>query len=541
MLSLFGSHPAYTHFRIVAPFANGSDMVMRQAQSANLEDTHLVCRLCGAELKYIAPAHLKLHGYTVEQYKKRFDTAFVISPYLRVEMSRRKRKKKNPRQVFRPRLTQAQILKGLREQAQAFESTGQTLSSTWLLTKDAALVHQAVRVFGAWSKALRASGLRRSARFRVAQAALGEKLKRFAKSHTPLTFTALAQGDPALGLLVRRRFGSLARACMVLGIPLKKLHHRWSEAEVRQKIRTRQKAGRSLSATQIKQEEPALVSTAIRRFGAWSKALEACGLRPREIQAARVEKRLAELASQLRAWARKHGALNPSDPMAKDASLFNRTVSRHGSVRAAARALGLPFRAKVEAWSVELVLERLRERQQKGQTLSTQVIGRESPSLYYAAVKYCGSWSRALSMLGLKSQRSRSDTVDAQARRERLLHEVKSWIGRHGKLHSERMLRTAPGLLRRLCHVMGGIHPAAKAWRLPVVHPRVGWSRDVVRQEIATRHAAGKKMNAAAVQEEHGGLYGAARKFFKSWAQALLEAGVQTGPAHTSAFRPRRT
>lgn len=454
----------------------------------------------------------------MERYKRRFNEPFVMSPYLRTEISRRGRKKARAKR-YKPRRTMEEFAEDLRRASRAYDPSGKALSYEWLKRHDPGLASQACKALGSWSKARRAFGLTGPLSRKIAAAVLAERLRRLVVKDEPLTFGRVRSQDPRLASLLYSRYGTLTRACRTLGVSFKHVRKRWTDAEICRRLRAWHKSNGVFSNRQVRRKDPRLSDIAYARYGTWAKALQACGLDIKQMRRARAEAHRQRIAGRIKAWARAHGGLDAKALKAQSPTLYGQIKMYYGGARAAAHALGVPYRAPGQ-WSRQRVIELLKERIRKGRSITGKALRREFPGLRTAAIKYCGSWRDALALVGRKPDGPFAPT--AEERRARLHADMKAWVAVHGELSWEALSRTAPGLAARAKQVMGGIHAAAMAWKLPVRARALKWTKETVRAEILRRIEAGMPVNAGAVSAR--GFYGGARKCYGSWAAALAAA-----------------
>jgi hypothetical protein len=134
------------------------------------------------------------------------------------------------------------------------------------------------------------------------------------------------------------------------------------------------------------------------------------------------------------------------------------------TVRAHARRMGLGL--LVETWSRPKIVISLRHARRQGEALHSGSARRTMGPLYKAAVKYYGSWAKALEAAGIP------------------YHKV---------------ARRAPFEV---------------------------WSRDRILQEMRSLAKSGRERDYVYIHHHHSKLYAAARNHFGNWREALLHAGL---------------
>lgn len=140
------------------------------------------------------------------------------------------------------------------------------------------------RLFGSWDRALTAAGLDAddvNLYRKWDKENITFELRQRSREHDSLSSGALQQDDPGLHAAAVRHFGSYDQALLAARLDPQKLRRRraWSQQEVKDALKSRQKAGGSLSDSTVRREDPALRGAAIRLFGSFPLAREAAGIK----------------------------------------------------------------------------------------------------------------------------------------------------------------------------------------------------------------------------------------------------------------------
>ncbi|MFA6449552.1 MAG: hypothetical protein WCX65_08795 [bacterium] len=144
---------------------------------------------------------------------------------------------------------------------------------------------------------------------------------------------------------------------------------KWDKKVIIERIRVLEKLDENLTYTHVKETDSALVGAAVKYFGNWGAALEAAGLDYAEIRALSKERR----------------------------------------------------NEKVRKWSINKVIEEIREVAKVEEDLSNAYMKEKHSSLVAAASNYIGSWKKAVEMCGF-------DYAEIQKRGRRMRQErEKSW------------------------------------------------------------------------------------------------------------------
>lgn len=191
-------------------------------------------------------------------------------------------------QLQRPRWTKARIIamvkKGRRDGEDlhwsAVTKRGDELSR-------AAFASLQPRLFGSWVRALHAAGLdaEEVARYRNWDRNLVSfELRSRHQNGDALGSGALQKDDAGLHAAAIRYFGSYDKALRAakLNPNSHRLRKRWSREEVVKGLKQAAKNGVRVSDTSIRHHDSALYGAAVRLFGCFTDARDACGLKLRE-------------------------------------------------------------------------------------------------------------------------------------------------------------------------------------------------------------------------------------------------------------------
>jgi hypothetical protein len=204
------------------------------------------------------------------------------------------------------------------------------------------------------------------------------------------------------------------------------IRREWTKTAIRDALRSRRRAGKSMSPSAIRDDDPGLYQAAktrlgydaeiaIRDWGAprlqttWTKraVIEALRERPERRARAAVGAAAVQLFGSMVA-ARKAAGVPVlrsvwTDPRVTDeiralgGARPSRTLvaiaqRRFGSWRAALDAAGIP--AKTRRWDVDSIVEALRRRVDDGVPLDRTAVRKQDPSLFFAITHRFGSFDR---------------------------------------------------------------------------------------------------------------------------------------------------
>ena len=140
------------------------------------------------------------------------------------------------------------------------------------------------RLFGSWDRALTASGLDADEvnRYRKwDREGILFELKGRSKAHEPLNSGAIQRQDPGLHAAAVRHFGAYDSALKAARIDPAKVRERrrWDKPEVLKQLKAAKRAGKKLSDSAVRKEQPALYGAAVRLFKSFTAARTAAGIK----------------------------------------------------------------------------------------------------------------------------------------------------------------------------------------------------------------------------------------------------------------------
>ena len=332
-----------------------------------------------------------------------------------------------------------------------------------------------------------------------------EAIRRRQQDQLPMT--SVWREDRSLYAAAKKFFGSWQGALLAVGVPGARAFRRWSRQRVIAALRDRQQRGAALSRTW--REDRHLYDAAARRFSSWPQALLAAGFTPTV-----APKRTWTKPEVIDAIRDRHGRGLPMTGMAnRDPSLGNAAVRHFGTWHKALRAAGVDVR-QPKSWSRESVIEAIHALYRRGLLMST--LDQHDPSLVTAAYRRFGSWEKAVLAAGFQPKARRKWT------RERVIQEIQNW---HRGRSGTSVWTDDVGLGGAAARYFGGWRAALRA---AGIRPRQRiWSRELVLKELRAWHRGPRK---AALSSEDKGLFAAVKKFFGTYENALLAAGLELPP-----------
>lgn len=416
----------------------------------------IACRLCGNSFKVINWAHLRTHKMRNPEYRERYGPFNFYSPQSRQGISdvRRAMSGRSRFPKFVARMPK-DILQELRRAARE----GRSLDHNRWRQRDYTFVSQAAAAFGSWFKALEAAGV-----------------------------TDLA----------RRRS--------------------WTKNSVRDSVHRRAKEGRALNWAAVRRDQRSLISAGSRLFGSWEAALAACGFDYRHGIRKNQPRDRSSIAAELRAWARKRGALDLPILKATDSALYQAIYKHYGSVRKAAAQLSLAVNWRQEQWSAKKVLKEIRQRVAAGKPMAAaRVISTYRP-LYQAATRYFGRWDLAVAAAGYsydswRCRRTWSKRMIGNA--------LRAWVKANGPLSAQALGRSDCGLCCATIKYYGSLAQATQQLHLPFKPLHRRWNKEIVLDEIRARIKRGESVFSGTVHREDRNLHNAGLRYFSRWKKAL--------------------
>jgi ribosomal protein L37E len=316
----------------------------------------------------------------------------------------------------------------------------------------------------------------------------------------------------------------------------------WTPEYVIDRLHHMHKRGVPLHSTAIQKAEPALLTTAMRLFGAWDEALAQAGVpveatRLRQVAAPRDA---ASLVSFLKERAGEGKPLTYKSMQGDHPGVLCAIRKVFGGYSEALKAAGfdaslLCRRGRIASAypTRESIIDAIRRRQTEGKKLNASSVARSpdgAAALHSRAVRVFGSWRKALSEAGVDP-----DAVSAWKYRlpEAVLAAIRSRVAAdipHGAKHVLKGGHADTSLYAASVRHFGGWVNALKAVGISYRPPRrkaMYATRDSVMEAIRKRHGSGLSLTGVGVRTGEGAdwsLYGAADRLFGSWAEAVRAA-----------------
>ena len=183
-----------------------------------------------------------------------------------------------------PKWTKERIV----ETIQTAREKGVDLSWTSVTNDDdlSAMAYAAIRKsnFGSWDNALRAAGIDPADVRRYeswGEEKVIRRIRERKRQGLPLNSSTMQQQDAKLFNAARDYFGGWREALMAAGVNLEEVYkrRRWNRDIIMDEIKQLDRRGEDLAATNMRENHSALYCAACKRFGTWTAAREACGIK----------------------------------------------------------------------------------------------------------------------------------------------------------------------------------------------------------------------------------------------------------------------
>lgn len=390
-------------------------------------------------------------------------------------------------------LSPQQVLEAI---AALSEKTVHNVRSSKVRSTNSNLYNSAIKHYGNWRSAVRATGLDYSQIKKKIhlgqQKSVGPSLKvispkwsrktvaqeilALSRAGAALSSRGIRKSRPALYAAACKYCGGWAKAIDLAGLDYRKINKYaarqvWSREQVIKAITERNKGSVSLGSFSVRSDNPSLYKAARTHFQEWRRAVEAAEINYDDVK----QKVLLKAVKSRTKWTKNQvlnkiqglhqsgSSLSMQEIQKENMDLYGAACHHFRGWKEAVEQAGIDYdfilqtvyrkRAKkITIWSKEKVLATVREFHQKGEPLYTGKIERDHRGLYEAAMRYVGSWPEAITKAGLNydeiSQKSVRHKFGSSA--ERLAYEVKFLCGEafeHHKVFRSKAL-IAAGMTR---------------------------------------------------------------------------------------------
>jgi hypothetical protein len=189
-----------------------------------------------------------------------------------------------------------------------------------------------------------------------------------------------------------------------LGLEVHRVNRLRSREQIIEEIRGLARS-HSPTAGRVPPASEALYDAARRQFGSWCKALKAAGF-SWEQWSGRRRWDDNRIAAEMGSWVKKNGPLSSMALRHADSGLDRIVRKRYGSLTAAAKRLGLPFRPLRRSWTRDDVVKAVRARALTGEAMNARAVHLSDKNLYHAGLVRFGAWRKVLARAGIDKGRA---------------------------------------------------------------------------------------------------------------------------------------
>lgn len=357
---------------------------------------YVSCRLCRRAYRTISYSHLRhRHHLGIQQYRRKFPDAQVTCLEIReIESVFQARRYK----ALGRHWSKKHVVRAIRARFAA----GRDLHLGAVKTSDQRLLEAALRYCRSWDHALLAAHLdpdcvRKWSRW--TRDRFRRKILELKREGLPLSWSAARRRDPRLLKAAYVVFGSWTKALHAFGLKPVYEHERWTKAEVVRRILERRRRGEPLYARYLMLNGLGrLYHAALSKFGAWGEALRAAGIDPATVHLRRAWTKDNVLPAIREACRR----LKPFGMEDEDPGLVAAGRRFYGGWHEALSAAGVwsPKNRAGFRWTRKELLSAIRRRAREGRQMGPGDVHQEANDLYMAARKRFGGWRAAAKAAG---------------------------------------------------------------------------------------------------------------------------------------------
>jgi hypothetical protein len=242
------------------------------------------------------------------------------------------------------------------------------------------------------------------------------EIQRLHARGTPLSYNAMSERHQSLVSAAAYHFGSYRKAVERAGIEYAEISRRprWTRQRIIALIKQARRKGEDLHWAAVISRSDDLARAAFaalqpRLFGRWDRALTGAGLDADEISRYRSWNR-SSIVFEIKGMAQGEHPLNSGAVQQEDPALHAAAVRYFGSWDKALKAARIkPEQVRIrKRWSKESVVAGLRAMDRKGALMSDSGVRAANPALYGAAVRFYGKFTAARKAAKIKL-RQRAD------------------------------------------------------------------------------------------------------------------------------------
>lgn len=237
-----------------------------------------------------------------------------------------------------------------------------------------------------------------------------DRVSCYGENGASLNVKSVTRDDAALVAMANLRFGSWDEVLRRLGLDpdevrIVERQKKYSRAELLAAIRARFSSGAPMNAAAVCRESGPIWHASRKLFTSYKKALAAAGLDPGALyllrRFGRAETRRLFARARRVAENRGAGYARELAELHRDCGSFVR--QKYGGFRELALRLGVPAQRLMKGggWNRAAVVEEVRQRHRRGESVSPGRLHTENKPLYLAVVRYFGTFEECFERLGL--------------------------------------------------------------------------------------------------------------------------------------------
>jgi hypothetical protein len=312
---------------------------------------------------------------------------------------------------------------------------------------------------------------------------------------------------------------------------------RWSAQVIVQQLRRLHKARQPMWSRKLRVSHSALYSAAIHCFGSYREAVTASGVDYRSVQQLVPGRwNRQSVCRELRRLHRAKEPLHHAVAEQKHPDLVLAAYRYFGSYGKAVDAAGLNYsRIRVRempSWDRKRVLGRIKELERSDAGLWSRAVRRVEPYLERAAARTCGSYQRAVRLVGVSRGRLQPPPYRIWSP-ARIISDLQALHRRNPKLLKPgSLIESHPKLLRACRRQLGTYAKALEAAGISyqqVVRPDLLTGPEVV-QRLTHLFERGKDLRYSYMRRTAGKIFHAAVRCFGSYEKAINAAGLDYPP-----------
>lgn len=371
-----------------------------------------------------------------------------------------------------------------------FQANGEDISPQKLFRKHGGLYYAGIGLFGTSSAMYQTAGIpssvfRRTPPSYWTKQRIIDELRSVHANGEDMSYQTMAKEQLSLYHAGRRRFGSYSKALEAAGIPygkFRKTHAPWTDEDIIRSIQRLSEQGFDLSSSDMREEQRSLYLAGQRRYDSWFNALEAAGI---------------------------------------SADKYRRQPARGK-------------RAHLQSWSNERVISEIRKLAQRKEDLSHSVVMSKYPALESAArARFGNSWYEALAAAGIEPERFRKQKPSGYWTKDKVVREIKNLAAEGVDLREANIRKNYPGLLTPSQKLFGGYYNALQAAGVSPdeyrrFKPEGYWTEEQIIKTLRAMDASGSDLSYQSMRKSKIGpaLDHATSRVFGGYYRALDAAGV---------------